>query len=340
MGLRVSLAIFLLVVGGPAVFGQFSDQGPSWSPSIGRQDLRGQIASETGVVFSDLYAEIYEIGGAGTLIDRSSVAGNGEFTLTGVPAGPCNLRITDGSGAVLSEQLIDVGASFGRVQVRLNNAKVQRPISGFVSLAELQHKVPPKAMAEARKYDKAIVKKDLPQAIVHLEKALEIDPEYLFARRNLALCYLRTGEEEKAIAEFQKILKTDPRSVATYAGMSSAYVGLHRFADAEDAARRTLDIDASSELGHYFLGVSLMAQEKGADEAIANLTRAVKRFPRAHLALAGLLLRKGHKTEARTELEQYLQSGDSGARAQAQKLLAEIGDTETGTVPAASFDTR
>ncbi|HLJ46120.1 MAG TPA: tetratricopeptide repeat protein [Bryobacteraceae bacterium] len=292
------------------------------------------------MIFSDLYAEIYEIGAAGSLIDRSSVSGNGEFTLSGVPAGPCNLRITDGSGAVLSEQLVEVGASFGRVQVRLAGGKVQRPISGFISLAELQHKVPSKAATEARKYDKAILKKNLPEAIVHLEKALEIDPEYLFARRNLALCYLRTGEDDKAIAEFQKILKADPRSVTTYAGMSSAYVALQRYPDAENAARRTLDIDGSNELGHYFLGVSLMAQQKGADEAIAHLMKSVKRFPRAHLALAGLFLRKGHKDEAKTELQQYLDSGDSGARAQAQQLLAEIGETGTGAAPAASFDTK
>ncbi len=340
MGFRVSLAIFLLVVGGPAVFGQFSDQGPGSSFSIGRQDLRGQIVSDVGVIFSDLYAEIYEIGGPGSLLDRTSVSGNGEFTLNGIPSGPCNLRVTDSSGAVLLEQIVDVGTTFGRIQVRLPGGKVQRPISGFVSVAELQHKVPPKAQAEARKYDKAILKKNLPEAIVHLEKALEFDPEYLFARRNLALCYLRTGDDEKAIAQFQMIIKADPRSASTYAGMSSAYVALQRFADAENAARRTLDIDGSSELGHYFLGVSLMAQQKGSDEAISHLTKAVRRFPRAHIALAGLFLRKGHRAEAKTELQQYLDSGDAGARPQAQQMLAEIHDTETVQAPAAVFDER
>src|SRR5579872_409073 len=114
MGLRVALVLLLSVLGGPTVFGQFNDQGLNSNLSIGRQDLRGQIVSDSGVIFSDLYAEIYEIGAAGSLIDRSSVSGNGEFTLSGVPAGPCNLRITDGSGAVLSEQLVEVGASFGR----------------------------------------------------------------------------------------------------------------------------------------------------------------------------------------------------------------------------------
>ena len=51
------------------------------------------------------------------------------------------------------------------------------------------------------------------EAITHIEKALQIDPNYAEAHANLAQVFLRTGRTRQAIAEYRRALKVAPRSV-------------------------------------------------------------------------------------------------------------------------------
>src|SRR5207244_13039189 len=51
------------------------------------------------------------------------------------------------------------------------------------------------------------------EAIAHIEKALQIDPNYAEAHANLAQAFLRTGRTRQAIAEYRRALKVAPRSV-------------------------------------------------------------------------------------------------------------------------------
>ncbi len=50
-------------------------------------------------------------------------------------------------------------------------------------------------------------------AITHIEKALQIDPNYAEAHANLAQVFLRTGRTRQAIAEYRRALEIAPRSV-------------------------------------------------------------------------------------------------------------------------------
>src|SRR5438270_1488000 len=52
------------------------------------------------------------------------------------------------------------------------------------------------------------------EAITHIEKALQIDPNYAEAHANLAQVFLRTGRTRQAIAEYRRALKIAPRSGA------------------------------------------------------------------------------------------------------------------------------
>ncbi len=51
------------------------------------------------------------------------------------------------------------------------------------------------------------------EAATHIEKALQIDPNYAEAHTNLAQVYLRTGHTRQAIAEYRRALVIDPRSI-------------------------------------------------------------------------------------------------------------------------------
>ena len=286
-------------------------------PSLG-SSLHGTIVHPPGTTVGNLFVEVYDTSGNGGLVGRTVVSSTGEFSFEDVPNGVLDIRVTDISGNVLTTQTVNSYAEFGAVQIRLPELKLARPISGVVSLAELQHKVPPKALKEAGEADKALRKHNMDSVVAHLQKALTIDPKFIAARRNLGLAYLQTQHDEEAVQQFQQLLNDDPRSTLAYSAMSSAYFDLHRYADSEAAARRTLDIDGASDLGHLFLGLSLTAQEKDDAEALKHLGIIANHYPKAHIAEAEILARQGDKAEAKQHLQAYLDSGEKESRIAAQ----------------------
>jgi tetratricopeptide (TPR) repeat protein len=321
---RASGFILLLLSFPAMMFAQFTAPSRSSfaSPSFSQVNLHGQIANPSEDVLVGVSVELCER--TGHSISRAQVMASGEFYFESVPSGYYVLRVLDSSGYIVTEQLVDPNNGSGDILIKLPEKKGDRPASGPVSLAELQHKVPPKAWKEAEKADKAVHNNDLPAVISHLEKALEIDPEFFAALRNLARALLSMGQNEKAIPMLQKLLLAEPRSVLAYDGLGTVYLTSRRFADAEAAARKALEIDGSNELGHWLLGCSLTALGKADSEALKHLARIGKRFPRAYIVAAGILVRQGHKEEAKKHLQAYLDTGDTGARTQAEDALHEI----------------
>src|SRR5258707_8343933 len=76
------------------------------------------------------------------------------------------------------------------------------PMGETVSVAELR--VPLAAANELRLSLKRIDSGNLLESAKHLEKAVRIDDQIPAAHHNLGVCYLRLGEYEKAVREFQK----------------------------------------------------------------------------------------------------------------------------------------
>ena len=58
------------------------------------------------------------------------------------------------------------------------------------------------------------------EATTHIEKALQIDPNYAEAHANLAQVYLRTGRTRQAIAEYRSALAIDPRSIGVHLSLA------------------------------------------------------------------------------------------------------------------------
>jgi tetratricopeptide (TPR) repeat protein len=165
---------------------------------------------------------------------------------------------------------------------------------------------------------------DLQLYIEHVKKAVEIDPDYLPALRNLGVAYLKTGQNEKAIAAFDEALKRDPHSALTYAASSAAYLGLQNYSGAETAARRALQIDSALEVCRYYLGVSLQLQHKNDAEALELLSKVAHDYPKAHLSAAEILERTGHKDDAKGQLNAYLKSGETDVRAEVKTWLSSL----------------
>jgi tetratricopeptide (TPR) repeat protein len=91
-----------------------------------------------------------------------------------------------------------------------------------------------------------------PTRIQILEQLLSQNPANTFARYGLAMEYVKSGDLNRSVAEFESLLATDPSYAAAYFHGGQTYEKLGRLEDARDFYRRglaaTRDPHARSEL--------------------------------------------------------------------------------------------
>ncbi len=157
---------------------------------------------------------------------------------------------------------------------------------------------------------------NLPKAIALLESLPDTDVEGLNA---LGLAYGRAGRFRDAIAVFQMILTLDATSALAHQNIAAMLLeeagrpGGDRGAklrEAEQFARRAVDLDSSLAKGFTTLGV-ILAQTNRRPDAIESWKRAVQLDPNEFDALYNLIVLladAGRIGEARTYGEQYVRT--------------------------------
>jgi Flp pilus assembly protein TadD len=181
-----------------------------------------------------------------------------------------------------------------------------------VTLHELAHRVPARASKEFAAGMKAIRAGKQQDAILHLQKAISIDPEFLCAINNLGVIYFRSDHADLALEQLQRAAAVDPRSAAVHFNLALVYFTGRDFQSGERSVREFLDINGPDTRAMLLLGMSLMLQHRFTADAESNLQRAAADFPFARLWLGTLLLDKGDIQAARDQLTAYLRSGDTG----------------------------
>jgi Tfp pilus assembly protein PilF len=191
-------------------------------------------------------------------------------------------------------------------------------------MTRLQHKVPGRGLKEFQKALAASKKNDQEKALEHLQKAVEIDPEFMEAYNNLGVQYMVRGDSAKALEAFDHAAKLDPGSARAAANCGAALFSLKRYKEAVTAARRAVDLDGSMNKARYTLGLALAASGDSPDEAEHNLRLTADQYPTARLALAQVLENKGQTKQAREQLQTYLASGNPVQRGLVERWLKEI----------------
>lgn len=86
-----------------------------------------------------------------------------------------------------------------------------------------------------------VYENDMEEAEKTLEKALSLDPDHAEAHREYGLLFLRTGRHQQALAEINKSIKLDERSLQNYPNQCNALRQLGRLEEAEAAGRKALE---------------------------------------------------------------------------------------------------
>lgn len=205
--------------------------------------VTGELRSHGDAASDEFLVEIYDTR-TNHMIERVPV-NRGQFELDNVPVGSYTIRLVTAPGeAPIVEEFHQFEPGGAPLVLDLPERASDKPISGIVSLRDLEHPIPKKALREAYEAQQFSRANNLPKAIAKLESAIRIYPAYRDAHLNLGAEYARTGRIADARAEFQKALDIGPPVSAVYADLALISVALHRNLEAEEFARKALELDA------------------------------------------------------------------------------------------------
>jgi len=125
--------------------------------------------------------------------------------------------------------------------------------TGVVSLHDLQHPIPQKAIREAYEAQKLALSNNIPKAIAKLEHAIRLAPSYRDAHVNLGVQYARLGRGNEARAEFQKAIEIGPPIAPVYANMALVSLSLNLSQEAESFAHKALELDPGNRAAQKVL---------------------------------------------------------------------------------------
>jgi Flp pilus assembly protein TadD len=115
-------------------------------------------------------------------------------------------------------------------------------------------------------------KRQVDAALAHLNRAVELEPKDLRARRNLAIALTQKGDLAAAQAQYERILEQEPDDIAAHANLSRLHLGAGRAADAVRHLGRVVELDARDRQAATSLAWLLATTP---DDAVRDGKRAV-----------------------------------------------------------------
>ncbi len=171
--------------------------------------LRGELQTEsTAIRLSDYQVQLISTT-SHFVTDRSQVSSDGTFYLRDAEPGIARLLVLDQRGEIVQEEYLTIHEGIA-LNVRLKTPEKAEAASGRVSVNELTHPVPEKALKEYAKAKKATSDGDLDKTIAHFRKAVEIYPRFFQAWNDLGVAYMKERHAEEAAGAFQKAAEIAP----------------------------------------------------------------------------------------------------------------------------------
>ncbi len=255
----------------------------------------------------------------------------GRFLFRGIEAGTYTLAIFV-PGAGEARRTIEVGPgtvdSRGRLNLELDlesmhlSAEALRK-AGQVSAAELR--VSDKARREYDEAQKKLARRDVAGATAHLERALELSPDFVTAWNHLGTIAYQTKRYRAAERYFRSALEHDRSAFEPLVNLGGVLLTLGELDEALDynlyaVLARPADALANSQLGmSYFMAGNLALARKYL--AVAKKLDPAH-FSHPQLILAEIAMRENKPEEAAAELEDFLKRHPDAENA--EKIRAGI----------------
>lgn len=137
----------------------------------------------------------------------------------------------------------------------------------------------------------------------HLERALDLDPNLVLARRQLAADLMDLGQYQRAITQLDQLLHSNDSRLDKWDLLDrqgEALYHLDHLDEAEASLRAAIALRPSEPRSHLFLGQTLekLGRRPDAEREYRSAINAEPGYEEAYLDLAGLLLGSGQQDAA------------------------------------------
>lgn len=117
-------------------------------------------------------------------------------------------------------------------------------------------------------------KNEYANALPYFEKAVKIDPEFVFAWDNIGVCNRRLGNYDTAIEAYQKSIELDPTAVTAHQNIALAYIGKKNFKKAIESYQNLAKLDQNNPEVYYGIGVIYYENIIDYEQALDNICKA------------------------------------------------------------------
>jgi tetratricopeptide (TPR) repeat protein len=275
-------------------------------------ELRGRVLQPDGKTFRDALARVF-LQGATTPFTTRTVAGvDGKFKFKKLRAGMYTLIIAVPLWGEMRRTL-EIGPSFADSKGRIEETfyleeRYDRNDEYTISASQLT--VPDRARREYGRAVDRLEKHDVVRAIAHLEKAVELAPQYAAAWNNLGTIAYHSGDYRQAEEYFREALEQDFGSYAPLVNLGGALLSQGRVEEALPLNERAVQARPDDALAHSQLGQCYLSLHR-LEEAERHLRQSKaldsRHFSFPQLVLAKLYQERGDEGALIHELEEFLE---------------------------------
>jgi tetratricopeptide (TPR) repeat protein len=204
-----------------------------------------------------LTVQLYDIARHVTLA-TSEIAADGAFELCGAAAGSYFVTVTDRRGAEIYHGNATLGSpGLPPLVIHVTEREPAQPISGAVSVRQLQHPLSRKAYSAMVQSERQSEAGDYAKAAASLERAIAISPDFADAHTNLGAQYLRLGRFADAAAETERAIALDGPNAPRLCNLAFAQMHLGDNAGALESVRAALRLAPGDAHAQYIIGFVL-----------------------------------------------------------------------------------
>lgn len=116
---------------------------------------------------------------------------------------------------------------------------------------------------------------DLPRAVAIYEELLNLAPDFAEGMNQMGIVFADNGRPDLAIREFQRGLKSDPKSASLHGNIARVYLVTRNLPAAEAEAKRAVELWPEYAQGHRLLGSAYLMQFR-TEEAIRSLETSLE----------------------------------------------------------------
>jgi tetratricopeptide (TPR) repeat protein len=308
------LAVILLVFSVPAVAQRETDASlPGSSFEIAGQ-VRGASGQKT---VANVMVRIESFGGS--LLEQISTDGTGRFRFSRLRAGLYIVTARVEGFAAASSQ-IDINRHIPRQYVILQlqpvDATFRRDKKGVIDA-----QVSAGASHELERAQRALESKKPELAVKHLEKAIQLSPDFFGAQVLLGSTNMELGNLDKAERNLQRALEIKPKTSSPLILLGELYRRQKKYVTAENALVEGLKVNRASWQGHFTLG-RVYWESGDVQKAAPHIGQAIELKqdqPEPRILAGNIFIRLGMPENALIEYEEYLRLAPQGEFATAIK---------------------